>query len=121
MAHNAPHMPIEAKPELVKHNEKKITPKHRHRNPAYDAMVHCLDESVGRLLERLEKNGLAKRIVVNFASDNGGLPAAWRSDRGTVVRRRSLTGKGPARGASLFHRHALTFLVDDYTDFTRTP
>ncbi|MFI5457494.1 MAG: hypothetical protein ACHRXM_18785 [Isosphaerales bacterium] len=46
MAHNAPHTPIEAKPELVKHYEKKITPKHRYRNPAYDAMVHSLDESL---------------------------------------------------------------------------
>jgi len=95
---------------------------HRQSSPANQAHdPGDRDESVGRLLERLEKNGLAKRIVVNFASDNGGLPAAWRSDRGTVVRRRSLTGKGPARGAALFHRHALTFLVDDYTDFTRTP
>ncbi|MGQ9576347.1 MAG: sulfatase [Thermoguttaceae bacterium] len=72
LAHHAPHTPIEAKPELVKHYEKKINPKSRHRNPAYAAMVHSLDESVGRIVERIENLGLAERTVIVFTSDNGG-------------------------------------------------
>jgi len=77
---------------------------HRQSSPANQAHdPGDRDESVGRLLARLEKNGLANRTGVIFASDNGGLPAARRSDCGTAVRRRSLTGKGRARGASLFH------------------
>jgi arylsulfatase A-like enzyme len=71
-AHYAPHTPIEAKPELLKRYEGKVTPKLRHRNPAYAAMVHSLDESVGRILDRLEKNGLTDRTLVLVTSDNGG-------------------------------------------------
>jgi arylsulfatase A-like enzyme len=77
LAHHAPHTPIEAKPELVKRYEKKITPKSRHRNPAYAAMIHSLDESVGRIVERLEKHSLTERSVILFASDNGGYVGAY--------------------------------------------
>ena len=72
LAHHAPHTPIEGKPELVKRYEEQITPKSRHRNPVYAAMIHSLDESVGRIVERLEKQGLADRTVILFTSDNGG-------------------------------------------------
>lgn len=72
LAHHAPHTPIEAKPELVKHYGARVTPNSRHRNPAYAAMIHILDESVGRVLERLEKHGLAEQTIVIFTSDNGG-------------------------------------------------
>ncbi len=35
-------------------------------------MVHSVDESVGRVLKRLDSRGIAKRTVVVFVSDNGG-------------------------------------------------
>ncbi|MCI0331878.1 MAG: sulfatase [Planctomycetes bacterium] len=72
LAHHAVHTPIEAKPELVERYEKKQVPGLHHRNPKYAAMVHSLDESVGRVLERLESRGLSERTVVVFVSDNGG-------------------------------------------------
>lgn len=93
LAHHAPHTPIEAKPELVKRYEAKVTPKLRHRNPVYAAMIHSLDESVGRILERLEKLGMADRTVVLFTSDNGGLVGAY--DGKTVTDNTPLrSGKG---------------------------
>ena len=74
IAHHAPHTPIEAKPELIAHYEKKLAgaPGLHHRNAAYAAMIHSLDENVGRVLQRLDDRGLADRTVVVFTSDNGG-------------------------------------------------
>jgi arylsulfatase A-like enzyme len=38
---------------------------------AYAAMIGRLDQGVGRLLDRLESNGVAKNTLVLFTSDNG--------------------------------------------------
>lgn len=72
LAHHAVHTPIEAKPELVKHYEAKRAPGLRRQNAKYAAMCHSLDESVGRVLARIDERGLAKNTVVIFLSDNGG-------------------------------------------------
>lgn len=45
-------------------------------DPVYAAMVQSMDESVGRLMERLEKLGIADNTVFIFMSDNGGLSTA---------------------------------------------
>ncbi|HWQ52813.1 MAG TPA: sulfatase [Bryobacteraceae bacterium] len=66
------HTPIEGKPELVARYRDRIRPGMHHRNAAYAAMVHSLDENVGRILRRLNETGLADRTVVVFTSDNGG-------------------------------------------------
>lgn len=65
------HTPIEARPELVVRYEAK-TPGARHHHAVYAAMVHAMDEAVGRLLRSLEETGEAERAVVVFSSDNGG-------------------------------------------------
>lgn len=44
-----------------------------HRNTGYAAMIHSLDENVGRVLARLEARRLADRTLVVFMSDNGGV------------------------------------------------
>jgi arylsulfatase A-like enzyme len=36
-------------------------------------MVECLDDQVGRVVEALEKRGLAKDTLIIFSSDNGGM------------------------------------------------
>ncbi len=89
LAHYAPHTPIEAKAELVKRYEEKTTPKSRHRNPAYAAMIHSLDESVGRIVERLEKHGLTDRTIIIVTSDNGGYIGEYQ--------KRRVTHNGPLR------------------------
>lgn len=80
--HHAPHTPIEGKPELVEHYRGKLRPGLTHRNPDYAAMIHSLDESVGRVLARLSQLGLAERTVVVFTSDNGGYN---NENRGRIV------------------------------------
>ena len=46
------HTPIEGKPELVARYKAKIRPGMHHQNAGYAAMVHSLDENVGRLLQQ---------------------------------------------------------------------
>jgi arylsulfatase A len=66
LAHNNPHVPLVAKAELIE--------KHKNAfNPTYAAMIETLDESVGKLLAKLDELGLADNTLVVFTSDNGGL------------------------------------------------
>jgi len=69
----AVHKPIEGKPALVEEYRRRIRPGARHDNPEYAAMVHGLDESVGRILHQLHRLGIADETVVILMSDNGGL------------------------------------------------
>lgn len=66
LAHNTPHIPLGAKPELVEKHQDAF-------NPVYAAMMETLDDTVGRLLAKLAEQGLSERTVVIFTSDNGGL------------------------------------------------
>lgn len=71
-AHYAVHVPLEAKPALLaKYKAKR--PSGGQSNPLYAAMIESVDDSVGRLLRKLEALGLEERTVVVFMSDNGGL------------------------------------------------
>jgi arylsulfatase A-like enzyme len=85
VAHHAPHTPIEAKPDLISRYEEKLKqqPGLHHRNAAYAAMVHSLDEGVGRIIDRLDERGLAGRTVVVFTSDNGGFVNEFNKERVT--------------------------------------
>ncbi len=66
LAHNNPHIPLAAKPDLVKKHKDAF-------NPVYAAVIETLDDSVGLLLKKLEELKLADDTVVVFTSDNGGL------------------------------------------------
>src|SRR5206468_312979 len=74
LAHHAPHTPIEAQTNLIAHYQEKIktNPHLHHRNAKYAAMIQSLDESVGRVLAKIDELGLAENTIVVFFSDNGG-------------------------------------------------
>ncbi len=72
LAHHAPHTPIEAKPDDVAYFQAKLRPEFAHRNPTYAAMVRSLDESVGRIRQRLRELDLEQNTLFIFTSDNGG-------------------------------------------------
>jgi arylsulfatase A-like enzyme len=57
--------------------------KQRQDNVQFAAMVESMDESLGRVLEKLKTLGLADNTIVIFVSDNGGMSAAnfGRPDR----------------------------------------
>ncbi len=43
-----------------------------HRDPNYAGMIRGLDNSVGKILDKLEETGLEENTLVIFISDNGG-------------------------------------------------
>ncbi len=77
------HNPYDAKPELIDRYREKADPKSPQRNPVYAAMLHSLDEAVGKLLDTLDELKLADRTIVVFFSDNGGVDfnkERWKLD-----------------------------------------
>ncbi|MHB8903177.1 MAG: sulfatase [Thermoguttaceae bacterium] len=72
LPHFAVHSPHEAKQELID----RFSPKPAaggHKNPVYAAMIASVDESVGRVMETLDRLELADNTVLIFSSDNGGV------------------------------------------------
>jgi arylsulfatase A-like enzyme len=52
-------------------------------NAEFAAMVESMDESLGRVMEKLEELGLEDETIIVFFSDNGGMSAAnfWNPER----------------------------------------
>ncbi len=74
LCHFAVHTPFQAKAEYIEHFENKATRGWRgQQNAVYAAMVRSLDESVGRILDTLDRTGLSEQTLVIFMSDNGGV------------------------------------------------
>ena len=72
LAHYAVHIPLAARVDLVaKHRTR--TGSATQTNAIYAAMIESVDESVGRILAKLEQLNLSSNTVVLFTSDNGGL------------------------------------------------
>jgi len=76
LAHYAVHTSIgnrlQGKPKTVAKYAAKVDPKSPQKNAVYAAMIESMDESVGRILHKLDELRLAERTVVVFTSDNGG-------------------------------------------------
>ncbi len=87
--------PLDAKPALVARFEKKA-PAAGHRDAAYAALIASLDESVGRILARIQELQLTGQTVVIFASDNGGVGGYPETDNSG--RRIGVTDNAPLRG-----------------------
>jgi len=94
--YHAVHTPIEGKPELVELYRKRIKPDSIRKNPHYAAMVHSLDENIGRVLAKLDQLGIADDTLVVFTSDNGGFVNSCKLNRGLQVADNSplRSGKG---------------------------
>ena len=71
LSHYGVHTPIESRPEKVEVYETKEGDEH-HFDPTYAGMIESIDESVGRVIEALDTQGLTENTVVVFFSDNGG-------------------------------------------------
>jgi arylsulfatase A-like enzyme len=72
LPHFGVHSPFEAKPELIA-KFKDVPAAGGHANPTYAAMIASVDESVGRIVAKLDELKLAENTVVIFSSDNGGV------------------------------------------------
>src|SRR6185437_1295032 len=88
LPHYAVHTPLQAKPEMVAKYEKKKQSLHIGEefatqentktrvvqgNVVYAGMMESLDQSVGRIMQTLDRLGLADNTILLFTSDNGGL------------------------------------------------
>lgn len=90
LAHYAVHVPLQSKKDLEKKYKTKAAkiavPDNEHfgnegtrkvnliqDNATYAGMMQSVDESIGRVLEKLRQTNLADNTVVIFMSDNGGV------------------------------------------------
>lgn len=82
---NAPHAPYQAKAEDLKKYPRLKRPNRR----AYAAMVDCLDQAIGRVLDAVASRPDAANTLILFFSDNGGILRVssnkpWRGGKLTV-------------------------------------
>jgi len=107
LSHYAVHIPLQAKKDLTAKYEAKaaklppveprflpegqVKARQVQDHPVYAAMVQSMDESVGRILEKLKSLGLEDRTAIIFMSDNGGLSTAEGTPTANVPLR---AGKG---------------------------
>jgi len=73
LPHYAVHTPIQAKQAVIEKYTAKQDKNAPHHNPAYAALVESVDDSVGRLMQKLKQLKLSENTVIVFTSDNGGL------------------------------------------------
>ena len=66
------HSPFNAKPALIEKYKKTVDLKNPQHSPIYAAMVESMDDAVGKLLDTIDRLGIADRTVIVFFSDNGG-------------------------------------------------
>ena len=68
LAHWGVHTPLQA----TKEDYEAVGDIEPHRARVYAAMLRAVDRSVGRIVEKLEEEGLADNTIIVFSSDNGG-------------------------------------------------
>jgi len=86
LAYNAPHDPIQPPPEWLD----RVTKREPNMNPKRQklvALIEHLDHGIGRVLDVLDRTGLAQNTLVVFSSDNGGVlrnganNGPWRGEK----------------------------------------
>ncbi|NQZ96966.1 MAG: sulfatase [Myxococcales bacterium] len=100
----AVHDPWKSKPEYRKWFASQDDPDGLHANPHYAGMIKSLDDSVGRLVEALNRHGIAEDTIVIFFSDNGAVEEVPLPDGSTL----RVTSNDPLRGAKAILREGGT-------------
>lgn len=98
LSHFNVHSPYEARAEDVERFAAKIDKSLTHQNPVMAAMLYAMDESLGRILDKLEEQQLANDTWLFFMSDNGGVH--WSNMKGDYATRFPVpvTSNAPLRG-----------------------
>lgn len=78
LSHYAVHIPLHAKQAKIAKYQAKPKPAQGVNNPIYAGMIESVDESVGRVLAKLDELELTDHTVVILTSDNGGLRQHYR-------------------------------------------
>ncbi len=89
LPHYAVHTPIMAKPDVEAKYKAKAEPGAPQSNAAYAGLIESVDDSVGRLVAKLDELQLTGRTFFIFTSDNGALDnisssAPLRAGKGSV-------------------------------------
>lgn len=71
--HYSVHIPMKARPDLIAKYRALPRPAQGQNNPVYAAMIESMDESIGRLVSKVEELGLGDETIIIFTADNGGL------------------------------------------------
>ncbi|MBT3376991.1 MAG: sulfatase-like hydrolase/transferase [Lentisphaerae bacterium] len=79
LSYNAPHGPLHATEKYLKR-----FPQLSGKRKTYAAMVSCVDDGVGELLNKLDELKLTENTIVFFLSDNGGPEKKNGSDNGAL-------------------------------------
>lgn len=77
LSHHTIHGKVSAPPDLVAKYRARGAPETGMHNATYLAAIEHLDNSIGRLLARLEALGLRDDTMVVFLTDNGGVDTTW--------------------------------------------
>ena len=83
LSYNAPHGPMQAKPEDMAMFPDLIDEAGRMRK-TYAGMVYALDRGVGRILDKLQELNIEDNTIVFFLSNNGGPENKNASDNGIL-------------------------------------
>ncbi len=94
LPHFAVHAPHQAKADLIARFQGK-PPAGGHKDPTYAAMIASVDESVGRVVRKLDELKLAEDTLVIFSSDNGGVGGYVEAG---VKTKDGITSNAPLRG-----------------------
>ena len=93
LAFTAPHAPYQAPREYVERFKRIEDPTRR----TYAAMINCMDDEIGRVLDALDRRGMRQNTLVVFMSDNGGNLSAMLSGEGDVSKIKLPSDNGPYR------------------------
>ena len=77
VSYNAPHTPLQAPQEYINRYKNIDDPVKR----IYAAMIHNLDDNIGRLMKYIEDNNLDNSLIF-LISDNGGAEYTFTTDNG---------------------------------------
>jgi len=70
--HFAVHAPFQAKEQITKRYRGIRDPRGKQDCPIMASMLESMDQSLGRVLDKLDQLGIAEETIIIFTSDNGG-------------------------------------------------
>jgi len=73
MWHYAVHAPYQGKESIVEKYRDKVDPRGKQESQIMAAMIESMDESLGRILDKLDVLKLSEDTIIIFMSDNGGV------------------------------------------------